>query len=230
VISRLRVPAAGLAALAIAASLAACGESASDADEPEGKYEVKVVKASFPTEQDLGQTALMKIAVRNTGDKTVPTAGITISIAGEEGQSSSLPFGIRDPQPDLAQPDRPVWVVAEGYPKLSGETTKRGGATSSSRKTFDFGALKPGKTVEGIWKLSAVKAGRFTVLYAVDAGLGGKAKAETDSGVAPGGTFKVQVTDATPDVEVNDSGEVVEIEQGQKQGRMQGQGKKNSGG
>jgi hypothetical protein len=218
------MPAAGLAALALAASLAACGGSSSGSEEPEGKYQVKVVKATFPTEQDLGQTSLMRIAVRNTGERTVPTTGITISIAGEEGQTSSLPFGIHDPQPDLAQPDRPVWVVAEGYPKPSGATTKRGGATSSSRKTYDFGALEPGKTVEGIWKLSAVKAGHFTILYQVDAGLGGKAKAETDTGVTPGGTFEVQVTSVTPNVEVTDSGEVVEI------GKGQGQGKKNSGG
>jgi hypothetical protein len=218
------MPVAGLAALAVATSLAACGSSSSGSEEPEGKYEMRVVKATFPTDQDLGQTSVMRIAVRNTGDRTVPTAGITISIAGEEGQTSALPFGIHDPQPDLAQSDRPVWVVAEGYPKLPGTTTNRGGATSSSRKTFDFGTLKPGKTVEGIWKLSAVKAGHFTVLYAVDAGLGGKAKAETDTDVAPGGTFKVQITDAIPDVEVTDSGEVVEIGQGR------GQDKKNSGG
>jgi hypothetical protein len=179
------------------ASLAACGGSSSGSDEPEGKYEMKVVKATFPTKQDLGQTSLMRIAVRNTGRKTVPAAGMTVSIAGEEGQTSSLPFGIHDPQPGLAQPDRPVWVV---------------------------GALKPGKTVEGIWKLSAVKAGRFTVLYTVDAGLGGKAKAETDTEVTPGGTFKVQISPATPNVEVTDSGEVVEI------GKGAGQGKKSSGG
>ena len=218
------MPAAGLAALALAASLAACGGSSSGSEEPEGKYEMNVVKATFPTKQDLGQTSLMRIAVRNTGKRTVQTAGITISIAGEEGQTSALPFGIHDPQPDLAQSDRPVWVVAEGYPKASGETTKRGGLTTSSRKTYDFGALEPGKTVEGIWKLSAVKAGRFTVIYQVDAGLGGKAKAETGTGVSPGGTFKVQITPATPNVEVTDSGEVVEI------GKGQGQGKKGSGG
>jgi hypothetical protein len=215
--------AAGLAALALTAALAACGGgSASNSEEPEGKYEMKVVKATFPTEQDLGQTSLMRIAVRNTGDKKVQTTGITISIAGEEGQTSSLPFGIHDPQPDLAQPDRPVWVVAEGYPKPAGATTKRGGVTTSSRKTYDFGALEPGQTVEGIWKLSAVKAGRFTVLYRLDAGLGGKAKAETETGVTPGGSFKVLVTDATPNTEVTDSGEVVEI--------GQERGKKSSGG
>jgi hypothetical protein len=212
--------------LALAASVVACGESSSNADETEGTYEMKVVKATFPTEQDLGQTSSMNIALRNTGEKTVPTTAITISIAGKEGETSMLPFGIRDPQPDLAQPDRPVWVLAEGYPKAAGETTKRGGATTSSRKTFDFGSLKPGATVEGVWKLSAVKAGRFTVLYGVDAGLGGAAKAETDTGVEPGGSFKVQITDATPNTEVTDSGEVVEIGKGQ----GQGQGQKNSGG
>lgn len=217
---------AGLASLALAASAAACGESSSGSDEPEGTYEMKVAKAIFPTEQDLGQTSLMRIAVTNTGDKKAPATAMTVSIAGKEGESSTLPFGIRDPQPDLAQPDRPVWVLAEGYPKSAGATTKRGGATSSARKTFDFGPLMPGKTVEGIWKLSAVKAGRFTVLYSVDAGLAGKAKAETASGVEPGGSFKVTITKETPETEVTDSGEVVEIGQGE----GQGQGKKNSGG
>ena len=158
----------------------------------------------------------------------MPTAAVTISVAGEEGETSSLPFAIHDPQPGLAQPDRPVWVLEEGYPQAAGTTTKRGGATSASDKTFDFGPLKPGKTVEGIWKLSAVKAGQFTVLYDVDAGLGGKAKAETDTGVAPGGSFKVEITDATPNVEVTDSGEVVEIGKGQ--GKSNAQGQKNSGG
>jgi hypothetical protein len=221
--SRFRAVGAGLASLALTASLAACGsESSSDANEAEGNYEMKVVKAAFPGDQHLGQTSLMKIAVRNTGNKAVPAAAITISVAGEEGQTSALPFGIRDPQPDLAQPDRPVWVLAEGYPKASSTTTKRGGASSSSRKTFVFGSLKPGATVEGIWKLSAVKPGRFTVLYSVDAGLSGTAKAKTNTGVAPGGSFKVDVSEAPVNTEVTDSGEVVEI--------GPNQGKKNSGG
>lgn len=215
--------AAGLSALALAASLAACGGSSSSGDEETaGTYEMKVTKATFPTDQDLGQTSPMNIVVENTGDRTVQATVVTISIAGKEGESSTLPFGIRDPQPDLAQPDRPVWVLAEGYPKTAGTTTKRGGATTSARKTFDFGSLKPGESVEGIWKLSAVRAGRYTVLYSVDAGLGGEAKAETDSGVEPGGSFKVLITEETPDTEVTDSGEVVEI--------GHGRDKKNSGG
>ena len=35
-----------------------------------------------------------------------------------------------------------------------------------------------------VWKLSAVRAGNYTLLYAIDAGLSGKAKAETAGGVA----------------------------------------------
>ncbi len=187
---------------------------------------MKVARADFPTEQALGQTTLMRIAVANTGERKVPATAVTISIAGKEGETSTLPFGIRDPQPDLAQPDRPVWVLAEGYPKPAGATTKRGGATTSSRKTFDFGSLEPGGSVEGIWKLSAVRPGRYTVLYSVDAGLTGSANAETASGVEPGGSFKVKITKATPNTEVTDSGEVVEI--GGSQGKDQG--KSSSGG
>jgi hypothetical protein len=172
---------------------------------------MEVAKASFPTKQDLGQTSLMRIALRNTGEKTVPAATITVSIAGKEGQASMLPFGIHDPQPGLAQPDRPVWVLAEGYPKPAGAMTKRGGATTATRKTFDFGSLGPAESVEGIWKVSAVRPGRYTVLYNVDAGLTGAAKAETANGVRPGGSFRVKITKRTPETEVTDSGEVVEI-------------------
>ena len=217
--SRVRTIGAGLASLALTASIAACGsESSSDANEAAGKYRVKVTNAAFPTEQRLGQTSLMRIGVRNTGEKTVPAVAVTISIAGREGQTSSLPFGIHDPQPELAQADRPVWVVAEGYPHLDG-SSKKGGAETSSRKTFDFGSLKPGETVEGVWKLSAVKPGRFTVLYGVDAGLSASARAVTSAGVRPGGSFVVQVTKKTPNTVVTDSGQVVEI------GKAKGTGK-----
>ena len=119
-----------------------------------------MTEASFPTEQHLGQTSLLRLGVRNTGKKTVPALTVTISIAGKQGQTSSLPFGVRDPQAGLAQPDRPVWVLAAGYPKLAG-SAEPGGATTSNRKTFDFGPLKPGETTEAVWKLSAVKAGQL---------------------------------------------------------------------
>jgi hypothetical protein len=194
----------------LAALLAACGgESSSDANEQAGTYDVRVTHASFPTEQRLGQTSLLQLGVRNTGKETLPTLTVSISIAGKQGQASSLPFGVSDPQPGLAQPDRPVWVLAQTYPRLVGSSDP-GGASTSNRKTFSFGPLKPGATTEAVWKLSAVKAGKFTLLYDVGAGLSAEVKTRTAGGVAPGGSIATEITSALPDTEVTDSGEVVE--------------------
>jgi hypothetical protein len=194
--------------------VSACGGSdkSSDANEPTGTYRAEVITAEFPTAQSLGQTSLMRLGVRNTGDRTIPAVIMTISIAGREGQTSALPFGLRDPQPGLAQPDRPVWVLAAGYPKRAGETTQ-GGAETTSPGTFSLGPLEPGETTEWVWKVSAVEAGRYTVFYEVDAGLSGKARAETAAGVQPGGSFAVRITKAPPNTIVTDSGEVVTIQE-----------------
>jgi hypothetical protein len=197
--------------VAVAALLAACGESSSDSNEQTGTYRVDVTEAGFPTEQKLGQTSLLQLGVRNGGKKTVPALTVTITIAGKKGTDSSLPFGIRDPQVGLAQSDRPVWVLAQGYPRLSG-SSEPGGATTSNRKTFAFGPLKPGETTAAVWKLSAVKAGKYTLLYRVGAGLSGEVKAVTgDNDVAPGGSFLTEISSELPETEVTDDGEVVEI-------------------
>jgi hypothetical protein len=224
-----RALAAGLLAVAIATTATACGDDGSSgAEENEGTYEVEVTRSEFPRKQRLGQTTQMVIGVRNSGDETVPALSVTITVAGEEGETSSLPFAVHDRQPDLAQPDRPVWVLAEDFPKLVG-STKNAGTSSTNDKSFDFGPLKAGRTVEGVWKLSAVREGSFTVRYAVDADLGGSAKAETAGGDKAGGSFEVEITAETRDLEVTDSGEVVEVGEGAGQGR-QPAGKKNDDG
>jgi hypothetical protein len=218
--TRLRVTATGFALVAVAALLLldGCGESSSDANEPAGKYRVDVTGASFPAKQRLGQTSLLSLGVRNAGKRTVPTLTVTITIAGKAGANSSLPFGIHDPQPGLAQSDRPVWVLAQTYPRFAG-SSKPGGASTSNRKTFNFGPLKPGQTAAAVWKLSAVRAGKYTLLYRVDAGLSGEAKAVTgDNDRAPGGSIVAEITRELPETEVTDSGEVVEIGQGKGSG------------
>jgi hypothetical protein len=200
--------------LAVAALLGACGDdSSADSDEPRGTFQVKVTEAEFPTLQRLGQTSLLQLGIRNTGKRTVPGLTVSFTIAGKRGESSSLPFGVNDPQPELAQPERPVWVLAATYPRLRGSSAP-GGTSTSSRKTFSFGPVEPGETVKAVWKLSAVRAGRFDLLYRIDAGLSGAAKAETEGGVAPGGSFSTEITERLPETEVTDSGEIVEIEKG----------------
>jgi hypothetical protein len=204
----------------VAALLAACGSSSSsDSGEKAGEYKVAVTDAAFPTKQVVGQTSLMKIDVKNTGDETVPALTVTVNIQGKDGEEARIPFAIHDRQAGLAGPDRPVWVLAATYPRLAGSSTP-GGAETSNAKTYSFGPLKPGKSVEAIWKLSAVRAGKYTIGYEVDAGLSGEAKAKTSSGVAPGGTFATDISTALPETEVNAAGEIVEIKQG---GRQSGQ-------
>jgi hypothetical protein len=212
--TRLQTLAVGFAALAVAASLAACGGGESDAsEEASGTFEVKVNEAEFPSLQRLGQTSQLRLAIRNAGDRTVPGLTVSFTIKGQRGEDSALPFGVSDPGPEVAQPDRPVWVLASTYPRLDG-SDQPGGASTSNPKTFALGPLKPGETTTAIWKLSAVKPGKYTLLYDVGAGLGGNAKAETDGGVSPGGSFSTEVTDRLPETEVTDSGEIVEIKKG----------------
>ncbi|HXV05523.1 MAG TPA: hypothetical protein VFP23_06415 [Solirubrobacterales bacterium] len=203
------------AAALLPLSLTACGgsEASSDSGETAASYPVQVVGASFPARQRLGQTSLLRVGVRNSGRRTIPALTVTISIAGREGQASSLPFGIRSPQPGLARPDRPVWVLNAKYPRLAGASISAG-AEGSAHKTFDFGPLKPGATTDVVWKLSAVRAGRYTLLFRVGAGLGGKARAVGAGGVAAGGSLTAQVSAVPPELTVSGSGKVVEIQKG----------------
>lgn len=198
--------------MAVAALLAACGggSSSSDSNERAGTYPLEVVDASFPGEQRLGQTSLLRLAVRNTGEETVPTLTVTMSVGGELGRDSSLPFGIRDPQAGLAQADRPVWVLSATYPRFAG-SSQPGGAETSNEKTFALGPLEPDQTATAIWKLSAVRAGDWTIAYRVGAGLGPQVNAETAGGGVPGGTFVAEITSELPETEVTDDGEVLEL-------------------
>ena len=203
----------GSAVVAVAVLLAACGGSSSDSNEPSGTYQVKVTGASFPARQFVGQTSLMKIDVENDGKKTVPALTVAVNIKGKEGESAQIPFSIHEPNPELANGDRPVWVLSATYPRLGG-SSEPGGAQTASSGTYTFGALKPGKSVEAVWKLSAVRPGHYTIAYEVGAGLGGEVKAQTSSGVAPGGSFVTDISTELPETEVNGAGEIVEIEGG----------------
>jgi hypothetical protein len=193
---------------AFALALAACGGGGQrqDASEPAGKFPVKIVTSSFPNRQRLAGTSLLRIGVQNTGGRPVPELAVTISL----DRNAVRPFSIYDKQPGLADPERPVWVLENEYPKLSGEKATAGAETAND-KTFDFGSLKPGKTVEAVWKVTPVRPGLYTLDYQVDAGLTGKAKAVTANGGPPTGSFVVKISSTPPNTEVNDQGQVVGI-------------------
>ena len=204
----------GSAVLAMAVLLAACGGSSSDSNQKAGTYEVQVTNC-LGGKQFVGQTSLLKIDARNTGKKTVPDLAVTIDIEGKYGEAARIPFAVHDPQPGLANGDRPVWVLAATYPRLEGSNSP-GGAETSAPKTYTFGEVKPGKSVAAIWKLSAVRPGKYTVAYEINAGLDSEIKTVTTGGSPPGGTFVANITTALPETEVNGAGEIVEIESGAK--------------
>lgn len=203
-----------LAAIAaLASGVSACGDDAErqDADEPAGEFPVEVVAAKFPTEQRLAETSDLELELENAGSEEVPDLAVTI-FTGDEPASGS--FSTRSDQPGLADPNRPVWVLENGYPKLVTPEVKDldkappGGAEAAQTNTFSFGPVAPGESKDIVWRLTPIEAGTYTVHYELAAGLTGKAKAVTEDGSPVEGEFVVTITDKPPQARVNDAGEV----------------------
>jgi hypothetical protein len=206
-----------LAAFALlAAGAPGCGsEERQDADEPEGDFPVEVSSARFPTEQRLAETSDLRLEVANVGEETVPDLAVTIYTGDVKATG---PFSIRSDQPGLADPNRPVWILEEGYPKLVTADTDlkklddapTAGAEAAQTDTFSFGALEPGEARDIVWRVTPVQAGTYTVHYELAAGLAGKARAVAEDGTFPvEGEFVVTITDEPPQARVNDAGDVV---------------------
>jgi hypothetical protein len=201
------IAAVGLGALL----LSACGGGGErqDANEPEGEFPLEVATAKFPNRQRLAETTDLRLGVENTGDETIPDLAVTIFI--ENGAQGS--FSIRLDQPGLANPNRPVWVLEDKYPRLAGEARPAGSSPAevAATNTYAFGALEPGDTREMIWRVTPVRGGTYTVNYEIAAGLHGKAEAVTADG-PPRGKFVVTISTKPPKATVNDAGKV-EIEE-----------------
>ena len=207
-----------MAAVVIAglvAGLAACGDDdRQDVDEPEGDFPVNVSEAKFPTNQRLADTSDLRLAIENIGEEQIPDLAVTIYTGDEKAGG---PFDIRSDQPGLADPNRPVWILASDYPKLLTpgldpnelDDAPTAGAEAAQTDTFSFGPVPPGDTKDIVWRVTAVEAGTYTVHYEVAAGLQGKAKAVTGDGSPVEGEFVVTITDKPPQARVNDAGEVV---------------------
>ena len=171
---------AGLAGLL----LAGCGGARQDATEPSGTFPVEVVQASFPAQQHISEPSTMRIVVRNAGRKAVPDMAVTI-----------FGFDYHSPQPGLADPKRPLWVVDQG---------PRGGDTAYV-STWALGKVPAGGSRIFEWHLTPVVPGLHRVRFVVAAGLNGKAKARTSAGDIPRGTFEVNVSSQPPVARVDPS-------------------------
>jgi hypothetical protein len=201
-----------MAALALTWGGGACGGGGErqDANEPSGNFPVKVAKAKFPDRQRLVETSNLQLKVDNVGDETIPNLAVTIYTGAGEAKAGEVkgrrPFDVRLNQPELADPNRPVWVLEHRYPRVitPGVTLKtiakapRAGAEAAQTNTFQFGAVRSGESKNIVWRVTPVRAGTYTVHYEVAAGLTGKAKAVTPDGRPVKGKFVVTITSKVP--------------------------------
>lgn len=174
---------------------------------------MEIITSEFPTRQRLAERTELHIGVRNSGQQAIPNLAVTISLAGRDGRNAMEPFSVRVNQENLAVPDRPVWILESGYPRLTGGR-EAAGASTANRKTFAFGSLPPGESLSAVWQVTPVKAGDWRLTYQIDAGLYGKAKAKTSDGSVPTGSFAVRVSGEPVQTRVDDSGNVVPIAPG----------------
>jgi hypothetical protein len=186
----LRRCAAATAVLACGVVVAGCGGGGQrqDASEQSGNYKVQVVEAKFPAQQALAKRSLMTITVKNVDTKTIPNIAVTVKS-----------FDTMKNDPTLADPRRPVFIVNTG--PSGGDTSYVG--------TSALGPLKPGQTKTFKWDVTAVVAGKYSLKYAVAAGLNGKAKAVLAGGRMPRGEFNGTVSGKAPQAKVADDGKTV---------------------
>ena len=184
-------------------ALASCGGGErQDANEPEGKFEVAVVRAGFPEKQKLAKRSELEIVVRNESRRTVPNIAVTVKGFDERRKNTAL-----------ADPNRPVFVI-NGVPKEIGtfpeskEAAPEGGETAYVG-TWALGPLEPGERKAFRWNVTAVRAGPFDITYEVAAGLDGRAKAVGAGGKALEGRFVGTISDKAPDTRIADDGRTV---------------------
>jgi hypothetical protein len=183
-------------AFACAALLASgCGGGGprQDADETAGDYKVQVVEAKFPDKQSLAKRSVMTITVKNVDTKTIPNVAVTVKS-----------FDQRKDDPNLSDPNRPQFVVNKGP----------GGGDTAYVGTSALGPLKPGATKTFKWDVTAVVAGKYSLRYAVAAGLDGKAKAVLAGGGSPTGRFTGSISSKAPQARVADDGSTIEKSDG----------------
>ena len=186
---------------ALALVLAGCGAERQDAEEPEGEFTLHVIDASFPARQTTAQHSTMRISVRNTDDRELPNLAVTVETEAARGEAASA-FALAEDDPRLADKRRPVWILDRGP----------AGGESAYTNTWALGPMSPGQTRELEWRLTAVRAGDYTVNYRVSPGLHGKAVPA--GGQRTTGSFEVTISDDPVPARVNGKGEVVRGEPG----------------
>jgi hypothetical protein len=152
----LRPFAVPVAALAVVGVAACGGGTRQDADEPARTYRVTIVRAAFPARQRLAAPTRLVVEVRNSSKRTIPDVAVTVDS-----------FGSRSERSDLADAQRPVWIL-DRPPE---------GSTTAYTNTWALGPMLAGETKEFVWRVTPVQPGTHRLRVRVAAGLTGKPKA-----------------------------------------------------
>jgi hypothetical protein len=161
--------------------------SRQDKDEPKGDFPVSVEEAEFPLRQKLAQSSMMRIVVRNAGDKRIPNIAVTVQCdSSKDRQNGSFDRQIAGQA--NADKNRPNFVVdripGSERPASRQELDPLERSTAYVN-TYTLGPLAANRTATFEWRVTAVRAGDFRLCYRVAAGLDGNAKAVPASGSLP---------------------------------------------
>jgi hypothetical protein len=165
------------------------------ADEPSGEFRVEVVDASFPARQHVAETVELKLRVRNADRSTLHNVAVTVETRAPNGLAAAA-FGQRSADAELADSNRPIWVLDDGP----------AGGEVANVNTWSAGTLRAGEARELTWRLVASRPGRYTVGYRVAPGLTGRGRA---AGGRASGTFDVTIADTPVPARVGDDGQVL---------------------
>ena len=165
--------------------------------------------ASFPTEQDLGQTSLLRLGFRNTGEKTVPTLTVTISLAARRGRD--VLAAVRDPRP-AARPGagRPAGLGAGGDLPAPAGLLGAGRRLDLERQDLRLRTAEARPDDEGDLEAERGQSRRLHAAPTASPPASTGRPRPRPEVAPPGGTFVAEITTELPNTEVTDDGEVVE--------------------
>ena len=181
--------------------MAGCGggstttTSSDNGGQGSGVYRVEVPVATFPAVQHIDSGAVMRIDVRNIGDRPLPN--LTATITTDNANTSAPAFATRDDQPGLAEPSRPFWII--DLPPVDG--------ASALANSWTLGSVAPGETKSFIWQVHPIRSGARAVRWRIAPAFNG-GSAQLADGSAPTGRFPVVVRGIAPSATIEPNGSV----------------------
>lgn len=149
-------------------------------------YELRLA-TDFQPLQEVGRTSLMHLRFENIGEEPVPELNVAFTATADQ-ERPLPPFAIQEQAPRQAGAEY-VWLLAPGYPRIEG-TGRGAGVRTTNQRTFLLGPLRPGRATATVWKMRAIRKGRYRLDFRVNGDL--SPRSETRVSPAPGDPTSAQ--------------------------------------